>query len=136
MTIWHLINNFSLFNQLFNHTAIAGKANLTLDSTSSYACPKQNQQKCLGQQQYLFNKCITSHVIILKQYSLEYFIINSSLQKQLYYTRVYMGEKQLVISTTCETEIKCNGINPVVFCIICTSLFLNKYVNFNTYKAD
>lgn len=45
-------------------------------------------------------------------------------------------EKQLVISTTCETEIKHYGINLVVFRISCINLFLNKYFNLNTYKCD
>lgn len=45
-------------------------------------------------------------------------------------------EKQLVVSTTCETEIKHYGINLVVFRISCINLFLNKYFNLHIYKSD
>lgn len=48
----------------------------------------------------------------------------------------FTWEKQLVISTTCETEIKHDGINLVVFRISSINLFLNSYFNLNTYKSD
>lgn len=46
-------------------------------------------------------------------------------------------EKQLVKQKAPPVkQIKHDGINLVVFRILCINLFLNKYFNLNTYKSD